>query len=798
MRAQPGTGYGKGSPYYAGPGSTPAPYVSTDPNGHDHFPARDVLVDFADALLHPPPGHTPIYVHFDAGDAGYVSPAAHPTLFVPPGLARGGESVVEEECAGNFPECRFPGYAGLVSFPSGLHFLGLAAVDDDTGDVITNPNDPNDPSSAWCQIQSQDPAVKLDDCRRLFDLNRDGIFHLLFFAHARGTPRSSDPCLVTVDGNLIPGPATGIGPDGVPVCAEQHNPDHYLVKSVSGVSQLSGWLHLVTLGLWDNFTGTERMQTQTAMHEFLHGLGIWHGGRAPEFTPLPDGRVHISVRPNCNPYYFSVANYIYQATGVANGSGGLFSRPSGENSGSIDEQSLTDGLFGLPFRASWYAPLVEGTVGDRFGLVPATRHCDGTPLLGDVDTVRLDATLAPSLNWNIDWNGDGTGTAPPQDVNFDGKEQSALGGGAPLQGFNDWEGMSPNRLGTGPNMAGFSVGLGLDFGGLDFGGLDFGGLDFGGLDFGGLDFGGLDFGGLDFGGLDFGGLDFGGLDFGGLDFGGLDFGGLDFGGLEDEIRAELTYEIVTESIAPGGSTAPNNLTACVIGGTGTGPNCAEGSVPLHRHRLNWEAPTVGSPDFYKGWRVWDPTGLADVPDPDSVVSDVGTTPDAATTTLDDNEELPDGQRFIYWVRASVNGKFGSLSNFAIVTAENTAPVANDDLGPLYSIPAGSPGANFPSVLANDTDVDSSPSSLRAVLVTGPLHGTLVLNTDGTFFYSPAPGFIGADTFTSPATNGTWTQGGSSVPKSANSTTATVTIAVTQPPTSPATFQSTDVCFYCCW
>jgi hypothetical protein len=171
---------------------------------------------------------------------------------------------------------------------------------------------------------------------------------------------------------------------------------------------------------------------------------------------------------------------------------------------------------------------------------------------------------------------------------------------------------------------------------------------------------------------------------------------------------------------------------------------------------------------------------------------VGTTPDAATTTLDDNEELPDGQRFIYWVRASVNGKFGSLSNFAIVTAENTAPVANDDLGPLYSIPAGSPGANFPSVLANDTDVDSSPSSLRAVLVTGPLHGTLVLNTDGTFFYSPAPGFIGADTFTYQANNGTWTQGGSSVPMSANSNTATVTIAVTQPPTSPATFQSTDV------
>jgi len=49
------------------------------------------------------------------------------------------------------------------------------------------------------------------------------------------------------------------------------------------------------------------------------------------------------------------------------------------------------------------------------------------------------------------------------------------------------------------------------------------------------------------------------------------------------------------------------------------------------------------------------------------------------------------------------------------------------------------------VLANDTDVEGNP--LTAILVAGPQHGTLSLDADGSFVYTPAADFHGADAFT---------------------------------------------------
>ncbi len=56
------------------------------------------------------------------------------------------------------------------------------------------------------------------------------------------------------------------------------------------------------------------------------------------------------------------------------------------------------------------------------------------------------------------------------------------------------------------------------------------------------------------------------------------------------------------------------------------------------------------------------------------------------------------------------------------------------------------------VLANDLDYYSNP--LTAQLVSGPSNGQLTLNGDGTFSYTPNPGFCGQDTFTYTATDGT--------------------------------------------
>ncbi len=56
-----------------------------------------------------------------------------------------------------------------------------------------------------------------------------------------------------------------------------------------------------------------------------------------------------------------------------------------------------------------------------------------------------------------------------------------------------------------------------------------------------------------------------------------------------------------------------------------------------------------------------------------------------------------------------------------------------------------------SVLSNDSDPDSV--GMTAILVSGPQHGTLTLNADGTLTYSPDDDFSGVDTFTYQATDG---------------------------------------------
>ena len=55
------------------------------------------------------------------------------------------------------------------------------------------------------------------------------------------------------------------------------------------------------------------------------------------------------------------------------------------------------------------------------------------------------------------------------------------------------------------------------------------------------------------------------------------------------------------------------------------------------------------------------------------------------------------------------------------------------------------------VLANDTDADRDP--LTAVVATRPAHGTLTLNANGSFTYTPAAGYVGTDSFTYMANDG---------------------------------------------
>ena len=106
-----------------------------------------------------------------------------------------------------------------------------------------------------------------------------------------------------------------------------------------------------------------------------------------------------------------------------------------------------------------------------------------------------------------------------------------------------------------------------------------------------------------------------------------------------------------------------------------------------------------------------------------------------------------------------------------ITPVNDAPVANNDSA------SGSEDTTIAgNVLINDGGV---ASGLTAVLVSGPSHGSLMLNGDGSFSYTPDADWHGTDSFSYRATDGTL-----------DSNTATNTITVSPvndaPTASPVT------------
>ena len=80
---------------------------------------------------------------------------------------------------------------------------------------------------------------------------------------------------------------------------------------------------------------------------------------------------------------------------------------------------------------------------------------------------------------------------------------------------------------------------------------------------------------------------------------------------------------------------------------------------------------------------------------------------------------------------------------------NQAPTATED---SYTATVNTPlTVAAPGVLANDRDADGD--SLNAFDVSGPSHGTLLLDPSGAFTYTPESGFTGTDTFTYRASDG---------------------------------------------
>ncbi|WP_263146729.1 Ig-like domain-containing protein [Pseudomonas sp. RIT-PI-AD] len=89
-----------------------------------------------------------------------------------------------------------------------------------------------------------------------------------------------------------------------------------------------------------------------------------------------------------------------------------------------------------------------------------------------------------------------------------------------------------------------------------------------------------------------------------------------------------------------------------------------------------------------------------------------------------------------------DGRGGMVSAGFTLTVLNPPPSANPD---SFTVAQGSVLTG--DVRANDSDVDQDSLSVNTTPLQGPAHGTLLLNADGTFTYTPDLNYRGPDSFT---------------------------------------------------
>jgi VCBS repeat-containing protein len=110
-----------------------------------------------------------------------------------------------------------------------------------------------------------------------------------------------------------------------------------------------------------------------------------------------------------------------------------------------------------------------------------------------------------------------------------------------------------------------------------------------------------------------------------------------------------------------------------------------------------------------------------------------------TVTYTPNANFSGTDSFTYTI-SDGNGGTASATVTITITAVNDAPVANAD-----SASVSENGSASIAVLSNDTDVENDTLSVTSV--TQGAHGAVVINANNTVTYTPAAGYVGADTFT---------------------------------------------------
>ncbi len=424
---------------------------SCDPNQENLFPAPDAQGRDPLAMVQQAFANSGIKLHLQVGNA-----------------------IPESTCTDSPGQpCQFPGQAGVVGWKNSLEF-----------------------SKVWPRNFAS--CASGGDCSPRFPYGQKDSYHYVLFGHSlaipawntryqslksinavaggtttitttdRGTGVNACPKRITISGiqgmpNLngvydtssCPDSSTIViaTPSGVTTWAYPNNtlPEPVIgitsgtVTSISGYSDLGGADSAVTLGLWETFPNQDMSKRAnviagTLFHELGHTIGLSHGGLYYD-TP---GSFVPTFEANCKPNYQSIMNYMFQLDGVGPNAAVAFSNqtltPLTQSSfGSINALTNTDaGFVGAPATfstSSWYVTAAPSPTAS-----PATLHCDGTPLGGDIG-YRVNGSIAPvTPPWS---NG--------QNITFDGQAYSTL------RGFNDLNNVDLRQVGaTGGQFASLS------------------------------------------------------------------------------------------------------------------------------------------------------------------------------------------------------------------------------------------------------------------------------------------------------------------------------------------------------